>query len=250
MTHRQHATPSRAERFYRRGHKSWDWAVFEVKHRETDLWIRADRLLEKEAMDAVLSVRRQLENYIATSEGFLASLTPLPYDPAAPPIVRAMLEASAKAGVGPMAAVAGAIAQWTAEALHPLSASVIVENGGDCHLIADEEITVGVYAGPKSPFQGKIALRFGPERFPLAVCTSSGTIGHSLSFGKADAVVVASRSAALADAAATAIGNIARAPSDIQQALDHGARIPGIEGTLILMGGKMGAWGNMELVSP
>lgn len=147
-----------------------------------------------------------------------------------------------------MASVAGAVAQAVAQALKPFSESVIVENGGDCYLDLQEETTVGIFAGPDSPFTGKVAIKLGPERFPLGICTSSGTVGHSLSFGKTDAVTVISKDAALADAAATRLGNIVKSPSDISRALDLAPSIPSIEAVLIIIKDKMGAWGDLELV--
>lgn len=236
-------------RFYRYQHqKTKSGATFQVKYRETDLWIRAERNLEKEALTSVLHHRRQLEAYIAQFPEFLRSLRPLPDDPTAPHIVRQMLEASRQTGVGPMAAVAGAIAQAVALDLEPHSSFIIIENGGDCFLDLQEEVTVGIYAGPDSPFSGRIALRFHPDRFPFSICTSSGTIGHSLSFGKADAVTVVARDGALADAAATALGNLVRVPADIRSAIRRAAEIPSIEGALIVIKDKMGLWGDLELV--
>lgn len=147
-----------------------------------------------------------------------------------------------------MAGVAGAIAQAVAIHLKPLSSSLIVENGGDCYLDLDEAVHMGIYAGPDSPFSGRIAIRITPDRFPLGVCTSSGTVGHSLSFGKADAVTVLSRDAALADAAATALGNLVKTPRDIGAALDMAPTIPSVEGVLIMVKDKLGAWGNLEVI--
>jgi hypothetical protein len=237
-------------RFYRYQHKTpKGWETFQVKHRETDLWIRARRNLEVEATQAALSCRLQLEQYIAAHADFLRSLEPLPDDPFAPPLVRQMLSAGITAGVGPMASVAGAIAQSVAAALRPLSDSVIVENGGDCFLDLREETTVGIFAGPESPFTGKIAVKLGAERFPTGICTSSGTVGHSLSFGKADAVTVISPDAALADAAATRLGNMVKTRADISRALDLAPSIPSIEAVLIFIRDKMGAWGNIEIVA-
>lgn len=237
------------DRFYRYQHQSAKgWATFQVKYRETDLWIRARRKLEKEATETVLNCRRQLEEYIASHRQFLVSLSPLPDDPLAPPLVRRMLQAAATAGVGPMASVAGAVAQAVGLALKPFSDSVIVENGGDCYLDLQEETTVGIFAGPESPFTNKIALKFGPERFPLGICTSSGTIGHSLSLGKTDAITVISPDAALADAAATRLGNLVNTPADIPKALELAPEIPSVEAVLVVVKDKIGAWGNLELV--
>ncbi len=237
------------DRFYRYQHQGKEgWVSFQVKYRETDLWIRARRSLEREAMTSVLSYRRQLERYIEQAPDFMTSLAPLPRDPLAVPIVRRMIEAARAAGVGPMACVAGAMAQCVALDLEPLTPAIIIENGGDCYLNMDEEVRIGVYAGPHSPFTGRVALRFTADRFPLGICTSSGTIGHSLSFGKADAVTVVARDAALADAAATALGNMVTVPSDIHAALERAEEIPSLEGVLITILDKIGVWGDLELI--
>ncbi len=147
-----------------------------------------------------------------------------------------------------MAGVAGAMAQFVARDLKPLTPAIIIENGGDCYLDIQEEMRIGIYAGPDSPFSGRMALRFPPERFPLGICTSSGTIGHSLSFGRANAVTVVSQDAVLADAAATALGNLVRRPEDIARTLEKAAGIPSVEGVLIVVKDKIGIWGDLELI--
>jgi hypothetical protein len=93
----------------------------------------------------------------------------------------------------------------------------------------------------------KIGIVIEPGETPLGICTSSGTVGHSLSFGKSDAVCVLSKSAALADAAATAVGNIVREKKDIERGLERGKEIEGVSGVLIIVGEKMGAWGDIHL---
>lgn len=237
------------QRFYRYQHQSKEgWFAFQTRYRETDLWIRARRDVGKEALTAVLNYRHQLERYISQHPEFLTSLAPLPEDPLAPPLVRHMIEASRQAGVGPMAGVAGAMAQFVARDLKPLTPAIIIENGGDCYLDIQEEMRIGIYAGPDSPFSGRMALRFPPERFPLGICTSSGTIGHSLSFGRANAVTVVSQDAVLADAAATALGNLVRRPEDIARTLEKAAGIPSVEGVLIVVKDKIGIWGDLELI--
>jgi ApbE superfamily uncharacterized protein (UPF0280 family) len=246
---KQASDPSHRFYRYRHQHKE-NWCVFQTRYRETDLWIRARRNLESEALEAVLKYRRQIEDTISRLPTFLRALTPLPEDPLAPPIVKRMLHAARQAGVGPMAAVAGAVAQSVAEDLLPWSPAVIIENGGDCYLSLQDVVTVGVYAGPDSPFRDRLALRFERHRFPLAICTSSGTIGHSLSFGKADAVTVVARDAALADAAATAICNRVKTRQDVAPALEAARCIAGIEGVLVTIRDKLGVWGDMELVPP
>lgn len=243
-------TYQETHRFYRYQHQHREgWISFQARYRETDLWIRTRQPLEEEALEAVLNCRRQLEAYISQHPEFLSSLVPLPEDLFAPPLVRQMLAAARTAGVGPMAAVAGAIAQAVAFSLKPQSPELIIENGGDCYLDLEEDIKVGIFAGPDSPFTGTIGLRFTADRFPFGICTSSGSIGHSLSFGKADAVTVVSRDAALADAAATALGNLVQTPHDINKALDLAPSIPGVDGALIIIQDKIGIWGELELVT-
>jgi ApbE superfamily uncharacterized protein (UPF0280 family) len=146
-----------------------------------------------------------------------------------------------------MAAVAGAFAEFVGKELLRFSPEVIVENGGDIFLKTGKKRLVGVYAG-ESLYTGKIALQIEPADTPLGVCTSSGTVGHSLSFGKADAVVVLSPSTPLADAAATAIGNIVKTVDDIQKALDFARSIAGLIGTAVIINDKMGVWGKINLV--
>ncbi len=154
-------------RFYRYQHQALKgWESFQVKYRETDLWIRARRNLEREAAQAVLTCRLQLEEYIAAHEDFLRSLEPLPDDPMAPPLVRRMLRAANAAGVGPMASVAGAIAQAVGVALKPFSDSVIVENGGDCYLDLREQTTIGIFAGPRLAVYRQNSHKARPRTLP------------------------------------------------------------------------------------
>jgi hypothetical protein len=146
-----------------------------------------------------------------------------------------------------MAAVAGAVAEAVGRDLLQISDEVIVENGGDIYLSTAKERTVGLYAG-RSPLSLKVGVLVGPETSPLGICTSSGTVGPSLSFGKADAVCVLSDSAALADAAATSIGNVVRDENDIERGLRRGREIEGVWGIVIVVGDKMGVWGNVRLI--
>jgi hypothetical protein len=157
-----------------------------------------------------------------------------------------MIEAGRQAHVGPMAAVAGAIAECVGRELLAFSPEIIVENGGDIFLKILRKRTVGLYAG-NSPLTGKIGLEINPQDTPLGVCTSSGTVGHSLSYGKADAVVVLAASAALADAAATAIGNRVKKPEDIDGVLEFARGIGNLKGIVIVVGKNVGAWGDVKL---
>jgi hypothetical protein len=220
---------------------------FRVAVRETDLWVLAERDLTREIRQAVLQERRQLEAYIAAHPGFLPALSPWPEDPFAPPVVREMIGAAQKTGVGPMAAVAGALAERVGRALDALSAEIIVENGGDLYLKVASPATISLFAG-RSPLSHRVGLKIDPEMSPLGVCTSSGTVGHSLSFGRADAACVLAPSAALADAAATALGNLVQDAGSIAAALDWAAQAPELLGAVVIVGDKLGAWGRVELL--
>jgi len=234
------------ERTYRNLVKTDDLVKFQVIVKETDLLIRAESDLTKETRESVLKYRHQLETYIMMNPGFQKSLVPLADDPYAPEIIKQMILTSQKAGVGPMATVAGAMADWVSKDLLQFSKEVIVENGGDIYLASSKERTVGIYAGD-SPLSLKVGIVIAPDEAPLGVCTSSGTVGPSLSFGKANAVCILSKSAALADAAATAVGNVVKGKQDISLGLGKAREIEGVLGTLIIVGEKMGVWGRIRL---
>jgi len=158
-----------------------------------------------------------------------------------------MINAGAKAGVGPMAAIAGAVSENVGRGLLTHSDQIIVENGGDVYIKTDRAVTVGIFAG-SSPLSMQVGIQLSCVNKPTAVCTSSGTLGHSLSFGKADAVSVVADSCALADAAATSIGNLIQSEADISTAIATGQKIAEITGIVIIAGQKIGVWGDLEIV--
>lgn len=241
-------TPDFQPRYYRDWSKDRDLVSFNVVVKETDLYIRARKNFKEKAMEIVQRQRALLENYITRHPGFMTALVPFPVGADAPAIAKMMEEAAEKVNVGPMAAVAGAFAEFVGRDLLKFSAEVIVENGGDIFLKTAKSRLVGVYAGENSPLTGKIALKIEPFDTPLGVCTSSGTVGHSLSFGKSDAVVVLSPSTALADAAATAIGNIVKEETDIEKALEFARGVTGLVGVAVIINDKMGVWGKVNLI--
>ena len=223
-----------------------------IQVRDTDLLILADRDVNILARELTLQYRLQVEAYIQRYPHFLTSLRPLPEDFLAPAVVRAMLAAGAAAGVGPMAAVAGAIAEYVGAGLRVAGCDeVVVENGGDIFLHRYCDCTVAIFAG-ESPLSLRLGLHLPAGTMPLAVCTSSGTVGHSLSFGRADSVTVVAGSAALADAVATRLGNeIGRGKEGdggIAHALEIGRRISGVRGVVVICGEQMGAVGEVELI--
>lgn len=232
-------------RTYRHWVKDEGLVGFNVVVKETDLYIRATRDLKRQAQKLVLKYRRQLEGYIERHPEFSTSLEPLAVTDA-PRIVTEMANAAEKAGIGPMAAVAGAIAEFVGKELLEASPEVIVENGGDIFLKSLKDRTIGIYAG-KSPLTGRVGLEVKGKDTPLGVCTSSGTVGHSLSLGKADAVIALSKSTALADAAATAIGNLIKSTDDIPRGIERAISIKGLSGVIIIKDDRIGFWGKVEI---
>ena len=232
-------------RTYRHWVKDKDLVAFNVTAKETDLYIRAKSDLKRQAYELVVKYRRMLEEYIELHPSFQTSLEPVAVADDAPPLVSGMAEAAQKAGVGPMAAVAGAIAEAVGSELLTLSPEVIVENGGDIYLKSLRKRLIGIYAG-QSPLTGRVGLEIKAKDTPLGICTSSGTVGHSLSLGKADAVIVLAPSTTLADAAATAIGNHILKPEDIPGGIEFARSIGGLKGAVIIQGEQVGVWGEVK----
>ncbi len=236
------------ERTYRNLVDTGKLTTFRVVVQETDLLVHADRKLVAETRELVLEQRSYVEAYAKAYPDFMKTLVPWrPTGPTAT-IISDMIQAGAKAGVGPMAAVAGAIAENVGCGLLKSSDQMIVENGGDVFVKTHRPVTVGIFAG-SSPLSMQIGIPLNTENKPKAVCTSSGTLGHSLSFGRAHAVCVVADSCALADAAATSIGNLIQSEADIDTAISAGRRIPEIAGIVVIAGEKIGAWGDLEIVS-
>jgi ApbE superfamily uncharacterized protein (UPF0280 family) len=237
----------REPRFYRHWIKDSGLISFNVAVEQTDLFIRCRRNLKNKALNSVLKHRGSLEAYIGHHPLFQTTLDAYQAESGAPAIVKEMAKASQLAGVGPMAAVAGAIAEAVGRDLLAFSPEVIVENGGDIFLKISKKRLVGIYAG-QSSYTQKIALEIMPGETPLGIGTSSGTVGHSLSLGSADAVIGLSSSAALADAAATAIGNIVKNRDDIPKAIEQAHNIEGLRGGVIIVNDQMGVWGRVKIV--
>ena len=235
-------------RTYRHWTKGRDLVSYNIAVKETDLYVRTATNLKSKAERFVLKYREPLEKYISLYPYFYTSLEPVTAVKGAPRIVKEMVEASAKVGVGPMAAVAGALAEFVGKELLAYSPEVIIENGGDIFLKSLKKRVIGIYAG-NSPLTGKIGIEIEPKDTPIGVCTSSGTVGHSLSFGKADAVTILAKSSLLADAAATAICNIVQTSDDITRAIEFARTIDGLQGISIIIGNKIGIWGRVKICS-
>lgn len=222
---------------------------FWIRYKETSLRIMGDKDLEEDAREELITHYNLLENYIRRNPLFLTLYEPLPVEEDAPLIVRIMADAAWKAGVGPMASVAGAFSELIGNFLLKNNLKeVLVENGGDIYLKTTTPRVVGVYAGT-SEFSGTIGFKINPRKTPLGVCTSSGSVGHSISLGESDSVTVISKSGSLSDAAATAIGNHVKGREGINKGIQKAEDIKGIHGVLIIKRGVLGSWGRLpELI--
>ncbi len=236
-------------RFYRDWVKSKDLCLTHIIDKETDLQILTDKQINKDSLkERVRTCRLAIENYIIKDRIFLTSLKPLEVELNAPPIVKEMAISAKKANVGPMATVAGAVAEFLGrDLLRKGYKDVIIENGGDIFLKTTKTRKIGIYAG-RSKLWNKLSLKIEPKSTPLGICTSSGTIGHSLSFGCADSVVILSKNASLADAVATATCNHINYKQDLQKALDFARGIRGVVGVVIIIKNNLISWGNIEFV--
>ncbi len=238
------------KRFYRDQFKKSEMEYFELAIKESDLFVgvsKATAEIKELAREKLTQLRQELENYIAENPLFEITFKPVNIGPGAPEVVRRMARAAQLAKVGPMASVAGCLAEMVGESLLSLSTEVIVENGGDIYLASTKPRIIGVYAGD-SKFSGRLSLEIAPGETPVGICSSSGTIGHSVSLGKADTCLVKSRSAALADAYASILGNMVKTKADLPLALDLAKSLSDLDGVLIIIENEMGIWGNIKLV--
>ena len=233
------------ERKYRNLIEGKDLISFQIKEEESDLFIRTNQELDFYARQIVSNFRKQIEKYIYRYPLFKSTLLPYSQDKRAPEIIKSMIHTTVLCGVGPMAAVAGAIAEFVGKELLNYSSEVIIENGGDIFIKSNKVRKVSIFAG-SSPFSQRIILKIEAKENYIGICTSSGMVGPSLSFGKADAVTVISDSVLLADAVATAVGNIINTRKDIEKGLIYAQKIKGVKGVVIIKDDKMGLWGDIN----
>jgi uncharacterized protein len=219
--------------------------LFRLK--ETTAAIVADDAYIPLAEAEIRKQRELLEAYLLEDPAFGRTLEPYDPRPHAPLLVRRMAAAAAKAGVGPMAAVAGAIAEAAVRAMVEAGATqALVNNGGDIALAIDRPVAVGLFAGPSAIRD--LGLRVEPRPGIFGICTSSGTVGHSLSFGRADAATVIATDVCLADAAATALGNAVRSSDEAhlrETMAAIGESVAGVEGLLVIVGDALAVWGEV-----
>jgi ApbE superfamily uncharacterized protein (UPF0280 family) len=241
------------ERTYRQRLTGSRWHAFTVAHKETDLWVGVDHDAWHPGMPAralafMQALREEMEYYLAVDPAYATALTPYPAGEDAPGICQEMARAAGVAGIGPMSAVAGAVARRVGEELREAfhCREVLVENGGDIYALLEAPADIAVFAG-ESPLSGRVGFTIKPERSPLGICTSSGTVGPSLSFGKADAITIVCRDCALADAYATAFGNRVQGEEDVDPCIEAIGQEPEILAAICIKGARVGVRGEFDL---
>ena len=237
------------ERTYRSRFSDDERRWFCVKFLESDLWIGVDSGSYRASMEAdtyamLVELRRSMDAYLLMDPAYKAALTPYDAGLEAPEILKEMSRVSHKTGIGPMSAVAGAVARHVAEFLG--TKEVIVENGGDIYAQACSDMDISVFAG-QSPLSEKVGLHIPAADFPLGICTSSGTVGPSLSLGRADAVMIVCKDVMLADSYATAMANRIKTVNDLQPVIDRISDIPEILGAIAVKDDRMAITGRFEL---
>jgi len=218
----------------------------EILYKNSRIKILTDKKpLISKAYDELVKQRTLIENYIKKDPFFLTTLKPIKIKKTAPEIVKLMAKGSKIANVGPMAAVAGTIAEFIARKLIKQGAkTAIVENGGDIYAITKENIIIGLFSG-NNKIAEKLAFRLNKTNTPIAICSSSSKLGHSISFGKCDLATVFSKKSYIADAVATAVGNKVSSIKDIEKTLNWAVKLKDIEGIIIIKDHKVGMIGDI-----
>ena len=241
------------DRIYREHFRDDRWKGFVVKYKETDVWVgihqnsfRAD--MPDFTRKTVEKLRNSMDRYLMMDAQYATTLLPYQARENAPQMLKQMSEISYKSGIGPMSAVAGAFALHIAEELKKRFDihEIIVENGGDIYADIKEDIDISIFAG-SSPLSEKVGLQIEAKESPLGICTSSGTVGPSLSFGKADAVMIVCQDVLLADSYATAFANQIQSSSDIPHVLEMINRKKEILSALLIKDDKMGVTGKFKM---
>ena len=241
------------ERSYRSRFSNDERRWFCVKFLESDLWIGVDNGSYSASMEAdvyamLVELRRSMDAYLLMDPAYKTALTQYDAGLEAPAILKDMSKVSHTTGIGPMSAVAGAVALRVANFIKQQYGvkEVIVENGGDIYAEAHSDMDIAVFAG-QSPLSEKIGLHIPEADFPLGICTSSGTVGPSLSLGRADAVMIVCRDVLQADSYATAMANRIQSVNDLQPVIDRIQNTPDILGAIAVKDDRLAVCGQFEL---
>lgn len=241
------------ERFYREFHQNNHLLKIQVTIEETDILVIIDPVDSEEILfnkinDMIIQLRQEIKECIRLHPEFLSSLIPLRLKDQSK-LIQHMIDMSTLAGVGPMATVAGITSETIGRNLigEYGNINLLIENGGDIFLNTLTERNIAIYAG-ENPFSNLLKIRIQPSLSPLGICTSAGTLGHSLSFGKADALVVLAKDTALADGFATGLGNMVQTAADIQAVIEIAKSHKDILGMIVVVDQQLGAYGEIEFI--
>ena len=241
------------ERTYRTHFNSERFSSFEVKYKETDLWIGVNPASFKPEMKElvlheIVNLRNKFDDYIAQEPMFRKTLQPFQPSEFAPAEAVEMAVAATKAGIGPMSAVAGLFAREAGKILieNFEIEELVVENGGDIFVKLKNELVLSVFAG-ESPLSERVGIVIPAGFKNLGICTSAGKVGPSISFGKADAVMVICEDVVLADAYATAFGNKVKSPAQVEKVINQAENFPELLSLLIICDDKIGIRGDFEM---
>jgi hypothetical protein len=240
-------------RTYRNSFSKERFQSYVITYKDSDLWIGIDHASFKEemaehALAKLKTIRDELEAYLVEDPFYKKSLKPCPVMETAPGFAKHMGAAAEKAGVGPMAAVAGMFSEIIGQSLldNFQINELVIENGGDIFLKLQNPLIMSIFAG-ESDLSGMVGLEITAEQTPLGICTSAGTVGPSRSFGKADAVMIACKETALADAFATAFGNLIKKPADVEKVLRRTEAVPEIIAAVLICEDQIGIRGEFEM---
>jgi len=234
------------ERYYR-DYIAQDIENFNITILESDLQIYTDKALQEPIESELRNIRAIIEAYIKSYPEFNISFKPVKINANDPPIIKHMKEASKKLGVGPMATVAGAVGHYLGQKFYQQTKELIIENGGDLYVYSTKDKTILLHGGSEATVKN-LSIKLDKVNLPIGVCTSSGKVGHSKSFGNSDAITVLAKDTLIADAAATALGNLLKHKADINDVLQYSKTFKELEGVIAIVDDHMGAWGNFEFV--
>ena len=235
------------ERFYQKDF-SRQWNSYEVNVKETELFVQSKGILDTSIIQStVQALRSDVEAYIERFPVFATGLSSFSLQEPAPRIVKEMIEKTSLVDVGPMASVAGAVAEYIGKELMSYSPEVMVENGGDIFIAKRGDVVLGLYAGQESVINDFLISVHNKEAF-FGVCSSSSVLGHSLSLGRADLVTVISPSVIFADALATKLANMVIEEEDIDKALEFSRTFSYTKAVVIVRKERIGLWGDIELL--
>jgi uncharacterized protein len=225
-----------------RGMFSW-----KVKYKYSDLFIVSDKDISSIIIPALSDFYKIIEKFSESHPSFVKTFNPYVSGIDFPDIIKKMCDQSEVFNVGPMASVAGAVCEYLAGVLSKDNPYLAIENGGDIYIKSPKDITAGLFVRNKY-FKDSIKIKIRKNLLPCGIASSSGTLGHSLSLGKADLAAVVCSSAILADSAATAAGNMINTKEDIEKTINHFKNFKEIEGLVLIKDDKIGLFGNIELV--